>query len=396
MSTEAIQKDVSAEKDPAVTPVTPDPATPEAPESVVNPRDAILDELDNKIDAQRHKEQKDYLEEVGEELGMALPDPDPDPDPDPIADGAQAVEPMHPPTEPVAPEPLPVDLQNDAMVDYIVMHNGEPHMKMRVHGVDKLMPMTKVQAQAQKLDAAEVSLEQAATLTKDLQQREEWIRTNEASLKARMDELAEPALPTPVGVPEEELIGEAKEIVSTLYRGDEETAASKLASILTRTQASATPAPAIDTTQIANEAAAVAVSKMTEIEKQKDAVNGLEQFTAAYPEIMADTNLYKVADNWTDVIEEEHKDWTPTQVMLEAGARTKKWVDQMKGVAPPGDIPPADPASKDPNRQERKENLVRIPNPALGAQSPHGPTEDPVQTPSDALTEIRESRGQPV
>lgn len=388
MSTEATQiPGVSA--DPAVAAPPKDPDTPEAPVAV-NPRDAILDGLDAKIDAQRHQEQKEYLEEVGEELGMAPPAPEPDPN----ADGALAIEPMHPPAAPPAPEAIPVELQDHAMADYIVMHNGEPHMKAKVHGIDKLIPMSKVQAQAQKLDAAEVSLEQAAATSKDLAQREEWIRTNEASLKARL-EAPVPIPPTP-GVSEEELAGEAREIVSTLYRGDEETAATKLASILTRTQAPVNPAPAIDTTQIANQAAAVAVSRMTEIDKQKDAVGGLEKFTAAYPEIMADATLYKVADNWTDTVEEEHPDWTPTQVMLEAGARTKKWLDQQKGVTPPGDLPPADPASIDPNRQERKENLVRIPNPALGAVSPHGETEEPVQTPNDALAEIRESRGQPV
>jgi hypothetical protein len=384
---EAIQKDVSA-KDPAAAKPA-DPATPLAPEYVPNPRDAILDGLDTKIDAQRHQEQKEYLEEVSEELGMAPPAPEPDPN----ADGAQAVQPMHPPAEPVTPEPLPADLQNHEMASYIVMHNGEPHMKAKVHGIDKLIPMSKVQAQAQKLEAAEVNLEQAAILTKDLAQREEWIRTNEASLKARLETPAVPALPA--GVPEEELIGEAKEIVSTLYRGDEDSAATKLAHLLKRSQAPANAAPAIDTTQIVNQAAAAAVNQMTERDKQKDAVGGLEKFTESYPEIMADPNLYRIADNWTDTVEEEHPDWTPTQVMLEAGALTTKWLAQQRGITPPGDLPPADPASKDPNRQERKDNLVRIPNPALGAVSPHGVTEEPVQTPNDALAEIRESRGQP-
>lgn len=381
------QKDVSA-KDPAVA----NPDTPQAPEPVVNPRDLILDSLDEKIDAQRHQEQKDYLEEVSEELGMAPPDPEPAP----AADGAQTVEPMHPPAEPVEPEPLPVELQDHAMADYIVMHNGEPHMKAKVHGVDKLIPMSKVQAQAQKLDAAEVTLEQAAITTRDLAQREEWIRENEASLKARLEAPVVPVPPVDAGVPSEELVGEAKEIVSTLFRGDEDAAALKLATLLKRSQAPANPVPAIDTTQLVNQAADVAVVKMTQIDKAKDAVAGLEQFKDSYPEIMADPMLYRIADKFTDVIEKENPSWSPTQLMLEAGVRTNKWLAQQKGETLPNEPPPADPASIDPNRQERKDNLVRIPNPALGAVSPHGVTEEPVQTPADALNEIRESRGQPV
>lgn len=383
---EAIQKDVSA-KDPAVA----NPDTPQAPEPVVNPRDAILDSMDEKLDAQRHQEQKEYLEEVGEELGMAPPAPEPAP----LADGAQAVQPMHPPAEPVAPEPLPAELLGHEMADYIVMHNGEPHMKAKVHGVDKLIPMSKVQAQAQKLDAAEVSLEQAAIITRDLVQREEWIRENEASLKTRLEAPA-PLPPVDPGVPDEKLVGEAKEIVSTLFRGDEDAAATKLATLLKRSQAPANPVPAFDTTQLVNQAADVAVTKMTQIDKQKDAVSGLEQFKDSYPEIMADPMLYRIADKFTDVIEKENPSWTPTQLMLEAGVRTKKWLAQQKGETLPNDPPPADPASIDPNRQERKDNLVRIPNPALGAVSPHGATEEPIQTPNDALAEIRESRGQPV
>lgn len=383
---EAIQKDVSA-KDPAVA----NPDTPQAPEPVVNPRDLILDSMDEKLDAQRHQEQKEYLEEVGEELGMAPPAPEPAPS----ADGAQAVQPMHPPAEPVAPEPLPAELLGHEMADYIVMHNGEPHMKAKVHGVDKLIPMSKVQAQAQKLDAAEVTLEQAAITTRDLAQREEWIRENEASLKTRLETPA-PLPPVDTGVPDEKLVGEAKEIVSTLFRGDEDAAATKLATLLKRSQAPANPVPAIDTTQLVNQAADVAVTKMTQIDKQKDAVSGLEQFKTSYPEIMADPMLYRIADKFTDVIEKENPSWSPTQLMLEAGVRTKKWLAQQKGETIPADPPPADPASIDPNRQERKDNLVRIPNPALGAVSPHGVTEEPVQTPNDALNEIRESRGQPV
>ena len=392
MNTEATQIQGVSKPSPIAVPA-PDPDTPKAPEFAVNPRDAILDGLDEKINAQRHQEQKEYIEEVEAEMGIAPADPEPDPD----ADGAQAVQPMHPPVEPAAPEAIPADLQDHAMAEFIVMHDGEPHMKARVHGVDKLIPMSKVQAQTQKLEAAEITLEQASILTKDLAQREQWIRQNEASLKTRMDDLAATPLP-PVdsGAIDEQILDEAKDIVSSMFRGDEDDAAAKLATLLKRSQAPASPAPAIDTTLIANQAAATAISTMTEMDKQKDSIAGLEKFTESYPEIMADKHLYRVADNWTDIIEEEHPDWTPTQVMLEAGARTEKWLNKQRGKTPPGDLPPAVPASQDPNRQERKDNLVRIPNPALGAVSPHGVTEEPVQTPSDIMAEIRESRGQPV
>lgn len=379
---EATQQGASAEEhSQQVAP--PEPDTNEAP---VNPRDAILNNIDEQIDQQRHQEQRAFIEENAEELGMAPPPPEPGPE----ADGAQAVQAMHPPAEPV--NPLPENLQSHEMADYIVMHDGEPHMKAKVHGVDKLIPMARVQQQAQKLEAADVSLQTASQMTKDLNQREEWIRQNEAALQNR---LAEMNTAPPVGVPEEDLVGEAKEIVSTLFQGDEDTAATKLAHLLSRSQAPANAAPAIDTTQIANQAAAVAVSQMTERDRNQDALKGLEQFKTEYPEIMADLNLYNMADNMTDVIENEHPDWLPSQLMLEAGRRTRDWLAKQKGETLPGELPQPS-ITNDPTRQERKDNLVRIPNPALGAVSPHGEYEEPVQTPNDALHEIRESRGQPV
>jgi hypothetical protein len=352
--------------------------------------------MDEKIHADRVEEQNEFITEHAEELGMQpIPTAAPPAEPDPNADGALAVEPMHPPAEPPAPDPIPQDLQGHQVANYIVMHNGAPHMKAKVHGVDKLIPMERVQQQAQKLEAAEVTMQNAAQVNKELAQREEWIRQNEAALKTRADQLATPPPPDP-GVEDEKLVTASRDIIKTLFSGDEDEAAVKLAGLMKQTRVPAQAAPAIDTTQIANQAAGIAVAQMTDIELRKDANVGLEQFGERYPELMADPILYNMTDNMTDVVEAEHPEWKPSAIMLEAGKRTSDWLAKQRGQTPPGEPPPQPPAGSDLTRQERKENLVRIPNPALGAQSPHGPTEEDVQTPADALKEIRESRGQPV
>ncbi len=370
-----------------------------APEYSTNPRDVIMDNLEKQIEDERIKDQKTYLEENAEDQGLLPAAPDQEPA-DPTADGAQTVKPMHPPADPVAPAALPADLETHPMVDFIVMHNGEPHMKAKVNGIDKLIPMTKVQAQVQKLDAAEITLEQATKLSTDLKTREKWVLQNEASLKTRISELAlAPPQPLPdPGATEEEILAESKDIVSNLFRGDENTAAEKLAKVLRRSQVPAQPAaPPIDTTQIAKDAADIAVVTMTEAERNKDAIAGYKQFGIDYPELMADPVLYKMTDNWTDVVENEHPEFTPSQIILEAGKRTTDWLAKQKGEKPAGDpIPPEDPAVIDPNRQERKDNLVRIPTPALGAIAPPGETEEIPQTPAEVFAEIKESRGQPV
>lgn len=367
---------------------TPAAAPPDPDNAPVNPRDAILDSMDEQIHGERIADQNEFVREHAEELGMQPLDPEPTPD------GAATIEPMHPPADPPAPEPIPENLQASPVADYIVMHNGEPHMKAKVHGVDKLIPMQRVHAQAQKLEAAEVSMQNAATLTRELRQREEWIRQNETALQTRMDTLATNPPPAP-GVDDETLVTESRDIVKTLFSGDEDDAAQKLADLMKRSRAPAAAAPAIDVTQIANQAAGIAVGQMTQREVAVDASTGLEQFGKDYPEIMSDPVLYNVADNLTDVIEAEHPEWKPSAIMLEAGKRTKDWLAKQRGQTPPGSPPRQPPADNDPNRQERKDNLVRIPIPALGAQSPHGEVAEEVQTPNEALAEIRESRGQP-
>jgi hypothetical protein len=351
--------------------------------------------MEDKIHVDRIEEQNDFITEHAEELGMQpIPTAAPPAEPDPNADGALAIEPMHPPVEPPVPDPIPQDLQGHQVASYIVMHEGVPHMKAKVHGVDKLIPMERVQQQAQKLEAAEVSMQNAAQVNKDLAQREEWIRQNEAALKLRADQLATP--PPDTGADDEALVTQSRDIIKTLFSGDEDEAAQKLAGLMKQSRAPTMVAPAIDTTQIANQAAGIAVAQMTERELRVDANAGLEQFGERYPELMADPILYNMTDNMTDVVEAEHPEWKPSAIMLEAGKRTTEWLNKQRGVTPPGEAPPPPSAGNDLTRQERKDNLVRIPNPALGAQSPHGPTEEEVQTPADALKEIRESRGQPV
>ena len=386
MNDEATPQGVSA--DPAATP--PAPATPQAP---VNPRDAVLDKMDQQIEESRQQEQRDYLSENAEELGMAPPPPEPDPN----ADGALATSPMHPPAEPVPASPPVIPEGYEDMSQYIVMHNGEPHMKAKVNGIDKLIPMARVQQQAQKLDAADVSLQHANQLTRDLAQREEYVRQNEANLKTKMETLTTPVPPSDVPG-DETLLSEAQDIVHTLFKGKEEDSAAKLADLIKRSRVPVTTAPPIDTTLIAAEAAQVAKALMTEEELQKDAVTGLDKFQIDYPGIMADPNLYNMADKMTESIEREHPDWKPSQLMMEAGKRTTEWLAKQKGTVinpDPGNLPPEPPADQDPNRQAGKDNLVRIPAPALGAVSPSGVVEEAVQTPHEALAEIRESRGQP-
>lgn len=363
----------------------------------VNPRDAILESLEGKIQKSREEQIAEYNAQVREEAAEAaeLEERPPDPPPPAAADGAAERAPMHEP--PPAQQPLPEHLADDPLAEFIQMHEGRPMFKAKIDGQDMLIPLDRARTQIQKHEAAEVRLQSASELNRQLTAREETVRQNEASLQARLEQATQtPPSPAPAeDVDEDALHAEAKNIVSQLFTADEDTAADKLATFLidrTRTPASAPAAAAapIDQNAIVQQAAQSAVATISKKQRDDDIREGYKTFQKDYPNIMADANLYAMADNMTDAIEKEHPDWSPSQIMLESGKRTQAWVEQMQGATTP------EPQIPTESRQERKEGLVPIPTPAGAAQRELGAEdEEPAQTPADVVAEMREGRGQP-
>lgn len=316
-------------------------------------------------------------------------------------DGAAEVIPLHEP----APDPsaVPEELQNDPLKDYITMHEGQPHMLIKVNGQDRLLPLDRARAQVQKRVAAEIELQQARETTKTLIDREEQLHANEQALEARINrsgnEGQPPATPV-VDVDPTTLMPQAREIISTMFSGTEEQAADKLATVLAETANMRTPtpqaAPVIDVNAIAKQAAGIAVQEVSDADNKKDEIAGFKQFQDDYPEIMSDTNLFRMADGMTDDISEENPAWSPSQVMTEAGKRTRDWLTEMKGgvVTTPALIDPSANADPNANRQANKEGLVPIPRPS-GVRHDSSEPEEVPETPQAVLAGIRAARGQP-
>jgi len=317
-------------------------------------------------------------------------------------DGAGDVQPMNDPVP--DPNAVPTELQNDPLKDYIVMHEGQPHMAIKVNGQDRLLPLERARAQVQKHVAAEIELQQARNTTKALNDREDQLHANEQALEARIARFGgsedQPSVTPVADVDPVTLLPQAKDIVSTLFSGTEEQAAEKLANALAQTANTRTPtppaAPVIDINAIATEAAGIAVQQVSEADKKKDEVKGFNTFQEVYPEIMADTNLFRMADGMTDDIADEYPSWSPSQVMAEAGKRTRDWLVEMKGgeVKPLPSIDPSINADPNANRQANKEGLVPIPRPS-GVRHDNSVEVTPQETPQAVLAEIRASRGQP-
>jgi len=322
-------------------------------------------------------------------------------------DGAASVEPMHEPAPALQPEPLPDNLKGDPLAEYVVMEQGQPMFQVKVNGQEMLIPFDKAKRQLQIGTAAEVRMQEAAQVQGQLDERERALSAGEAALAQRMTTVpATPTVPVKPDLSEQDLLEEAQEIFNTAFSGTEEDAAKKLAKVLYRLQTPTTPvvqAQPIDEAAIVRKAAGAAVSAVQKVDRNKDVKKGYLQFKTDYPDIMGNAKLYKMADDMTDEIENENPDWDISQVMDEAGKRTRAWVNDLKGVEPeppppppPDEITPEQPQIPPTNRQSRKSSLVRMPTAAVGAvhEAPKNVEEKP-QTAQEAFRELKDARGQP-
>lgn len=280
-------------------------------------------------------------------------------------------------------EPIPEELPEDPLADYIVMQDDVPMMKARIDGKDVLIPMDRARAQIQKGEAAEVRLQAAATLTKDLTTRSEALSRNEQALREREARINNPPPVLTPDVDDEALLSEAKDLIGSLYSGTQEEATVKLVSVLKTNRAPVNPAPTVNPQASVAQVARVAKAVFAKEQSDLDSKQGFKKFRDEYPDIIADSNLFLIADSMTDVIVAEHPEWEPPRVMLEAGKRTREWRGDKKSPKP----------VKDPvDRQTRKARLVPMPRPADA--KPAKAVEEQPQTPQEAVAEMREARGQ--
>lgn len=269
----------------------------------------------------------------------------------------------------------------DPLGDYVVRVDGKPMFRTIVDGKESLIPLDRARAQLQKHLAADIRLQHAAERQKQLDAREQSIRNVEATLKTR----TQPSATAPAD--DAAIDAQAVELVRSLVSEPEDKAAVKLAKTLKAIR----QAPAPDSETIVAQAADRAVRTIAERDNQRALNTGLQQFTKDYPDIAGDPDLFNLADRKTNAIAEEHPEWSPGEVMLEAGKQTREW---LKSLSAPVKAPGAAPKGEQPNnRQQRKQNLVPMPqsHTARPAATEEAPRE---QSPQDVMAEIRKSRGQ--
>ena len=267
----------------------------------------------------------------------------------------------------------------DPLAEFIV----EGKLKTVVDGKIVMVPLDQARTQLQKQQSADARLAQAAARQKELDARERQIKATEANLMARA------AQPVSTPVDDASFDTEATELVRSLVSDPEAKAAQKLAGVLKKIRAAT---PQIDVSAITAHAVHVAKEEIAVESYQRALVSGAEAFKKSYPDIAADPDLYNFADRKTTAIAEEHPEWEPAQVMLEAGKQTRDWVAKLSGKPAASTSPNTSVADLN-KRQQLKQKLTPMPQSRSARPAPE-PDENADYGPGDYMAEIRKARGQ--
>lgn len=350
-------------------------------------RDEVLQDIEARIDAERMKV-------IGEQMAEF------DGSMDAEQEAARIVEEEDDEVvetpEPEVPEVQATEADeeyDDPLADFVVMDGDTPMFVLKVDGKETYIPVDKARQQLQKHEAAEVRLQNAANFAKQLEAREAQIRAAEQALAEKMTakQASPPSAPPAPDVSDQDLHKEAQAFVNSMFSGTDEDAVKTLTEMLGRMRSAPVAAtPQIDPEAIARKAAQAARDEIRVENEQKDVVSGYAKFQKDYPDIMADQELFRHADSMTDAIEAEWKaegrSYMPSEVMSEAGKRTREWVEKLTGKK---SEPPRNPQ----DRQVRKRKLRPMPKPGSQKQTLRE-AQEPEQTPTDYVQELKRARGQ--
>lgn len=286
--------------------------------------------------------------------------------------GRQQAEVADPVIQDGDPDPVAEATRIDPLEDFIVRQAGKPAMfKTIVNGQVKLVPLETARTQLQKHLSAEVIFNR----------RKAELDAREQALNSRA------AQPVVQPVSDEEFDNDARGLVRSLLSDSEEVAAKKMSATLKKIRQGS--GPQIDVNAVGQMAASIARKEIAVEDTQKALTSGLTKFQETYPEISEGSELYLIADRKTETIAVEHPEWSPEQVMLEAGKQTRDWVKSLGRVAEKR----TDVVRLSAERQQVKQNLKPMPQSRSARPAP-AQDDNADQSPQDAMAEIRKSRGQ--
>lgn len=245
----------------------------------------------------------------------------------------------------------------------ILRHLDKSMVTVKIDGVESQVSVEEMRRQYQKNGAAERRLEEATRLL-------EAART--ATPPVGVEQEAKPAdIQRTQQAASGDVEQEGRDFLAALFEGDEEKALESLKRIgLGRANS-----PTLDANQLAAQLTPA-------IKQQLSYDSALEKFKGDYAEIVGDPYLADLADRFLDAEVAGGKPFP--EALEEAGKKTRDWLGS-KGVTTTAPPPTTDRNTK----LERKAGIDRIPALATKATT----VEEPVQSASDIIAEMRKARG---
>lgn len=248
-----------------------------------------------------------------------------------------------------------------------------------VDGEQRRVPRSKVYEQGirtlQKEAAADKRLAEANQRVREAQEYETRMKAQiEAQLRASQERSQDAPLSSKQDA---DIKQRARQLVNKILDGDEEEAANVLAEFMGRQSTT----PQLDTDQIVSQVSA-------KVQRNAELKSAVAEFRKTYPRINDDPYLWGRADVESDRVQSEHPDWSPTEILLEAGRRVEDWLQSLAG--------PADPSSN-PQHREGKRDKKRTTETLrqASARAPR-PVEKRPPSRSEVVEMMRKNRGLPV
>jgi hypothetical protein len=184
-------------------------------------------------------------------------------------------------------------------------------MKLKINGVEVERSLDQITATAQKHEAADKRLQEAASYQRQLEDYEQRLRQQEQALAQKNTQLSMQDVGSDVS---DEKIDS---FLEQIYDGNTENARSVLKDILKGRQQ-----PTLDPNELTARAKQEAIMEFEQRIQKKEydnsVSNGVAWLSESHPEVMSDPMLYQFVDTQTIRIAQEEPNLTPEQVIKKA------------------------------------------------------------------------------
>lgn len=260
--------------------------------------------------------------------------------------------------------------EGEKPADPVFQKDGVWMTRAKVNGEELEVPIDDMKTRYQKDTAAEKRLEEAAEKMRQVELREQQLYAYEQQLRQQPSSDAAGSAPSDNDAQNDAI----KKAVEAIYSGEEDAAQQALQDAIASSGR--------DQEQVATPEQIVAEveNRIAARNAEHDRVRAVQKFQQEYPEIAKDQDLWEIADRHTIRVYEENPDATMTEIILEAGKRTREWY---------GYKSPAKTAKAEKKRKAASDSVSGV-----NARASLGEDDPRPLTPSEIIEEMRSARVQ--